>query len=99
MGGRLPPSRLAAAVKEMQPELRHLRAFLAVADQGSATGAGAALFFAPFAGSRSVYKLERELGAELFERPARGMLLTGYGPALPVRARRGPCRTESARKQ
>src|SRR4030095_16246931 len=72
----------------MQPELRHLRAFLAVADEGSANRAGAALFRAQSAVSRSIQKLERELGVDLFERRARGMLLTEYGRALAVRARR-----------
>src|SRR6266568_3118931 len=88
MGGRLPPSRLAAAVKEMQPELRHLRAFLAVADQGSANRAGAALFRAPSAVSRSVHKLEYELGVELFERTSRGMMPTPAGAALALRLKR-----------
>src|SRR5256886_926074 len=99
MGGRLPLPRLASAVKEMQPELRHLRAFLAVADQGSATGAGAALFRAPSAVSRSIHKLERELGVELFERRARGMLLTEYGRALLVRARRVHAEMQRARNE
>src|SRR5438477_9041728 len=99
MGGRLPPSRLAAAVKEMQPELRHLRAFLAVADQGSANRAGATLFRAPSAISRSIHKLESELGVELFERRARGMLLTDYGRALLVRARRVHSEMQRARSE
>ena len=72
----------------MKPELRHLRAFLAVADQGSANRAGAALFRAQSAVSRSIRKLEFALGVELFERRARGMLLTECGRALLVRARR-----------
>jgi LysR family transcriptional regulator of gallate degradation len=72
----------------MQPELRHLRAFLAVADQGSANRAGATLFRAQSAVSRAIHKLEAELGVALFERRARGMLLTEYGRALLVRARR-----------
>lgn len=72
----------------MQPELRHLRAFLAVADHGSANRAGIALFRAQSAVSRSIHQLERALGVELFERRARGMLLTEYGRALLVRARR-----------
>src|SRR5437660_10581335 len=71
----------------MQPELRHLRAFLAVADQGSANRAGAALFRAQSAVSRSIHKLERELGVKLVERRPRGMLLTEYVRALLVRAR------------
>ncbi|APV50779.1 LysR family transcriptional regulator [Betaproteobacteria bacterium GR16-43] len=69
-------------------DLRHLRAFLAVAEQGSANRAGAALFRAQSAVSRSIHKLERELGVPLFERKARGMLLTEYGRALVVRGRR-----------
>src|SRR5437867_2673491 len=99
MGGRLPPPRLGAAVKEMQPELRHLRAFLAVADQGSANRAGAALFRAPSAVSRSIHKLEYELGVELFERRSRGMLLTEYGRALLVRARRVYAEMQRARTE
>jgi LysR family transcriptional regulator of gallate degradation len=81
----------------MQPELRHLRAFLAVADQGSANRAGATLFRAQSAVSRSLHKLERELGVELFERRARGMLLTEYGRALLVRARRVHAELQRAR--
>jgi len=72
----------------MQLELRHLRVFLAVADQGSANLAGEALFRAQSAVSRSIHKLESELGVTLFERRARGMLLTEYGRALQLRARR-----------
>jgi LysR family transcriptional regulator of gallate degradation len=79
------------------PELRHLRAFLAVADQGSANRAGAALFRAQSAVSRSVNKLERALGVPLFERRARGMLLTEYGRALLVRARRAHAELSRAR--
>ncbi|HEY2629443.1 MAG TPA: LysR family transcriptional regulator [Usitatibacter sp.] len=81
----------------MQPELRHLRAFLAVADQGSANRAGVALFRAQSAVSRSIRKLEHELGVELFERRARGMLLTEYGRALLVRARRVQTEIQRAR--
>src|SRR4029450_5703430 len=80
----------------MQPELRQLRAFLAVADQGSANQAGAALFRAQSAVSRSIHKLESELGVALFERRARGMLMTEYGRALLVRARRGHAEMQRA---
>jgi LysR family transcriptional regulator of gallate degradation len=72
----------------MELELRHLRAFLAVAEQGSANRAGAALYRAQSAVSRSIHKLEASLRVALFERRARGMLLTEYGRALLVRARR-----------
>lgn len=72
----------------MQPELRHLRAFLAVAEQGSANRASATIFRAQSAVSRSIGKLERELDVPLFERRSRGMLLTEFGRALLVRAQR-----------
>jgi len=81
----------------MQPELRHLRAFLAVADQGSANRAGAALFRAQSAVSRSIHKLEQALDVPLFERRARGMLLTPYGRALLERARRVRAEMQAAR--
>ena len=83
----------------MQPELRQVRAFLAVADQGSVNRAGTALFRAQSAVSRSIHKLERELGVELFERRARGMLLTEYGRALLVRARRARAEMQRARSE
>jgi LysR family transcriptional regulator, regulator for genes of the gallate degradation pathway len=83
----------------MQLELRHLRAFLAVAEQGSANRAGAALFRAQSAVSRSIGKLEAELGVALFERRARGMLLTEYGRALLLRARRVHAEMQRARAE
>lgn len=83
----------------MQPELRHLRAFLAVAEQGSANRASASLFRAQSAISRSIAKLEKELEVELFERRSRGMLLTGYGRALLVRAQRVQGEMEKARAE
>jgi LysR family transcriptional regulator, regulator for genes of the gallate degradation pathway len=83
----------------MQLELRHLRAFLAVAEQGSANRAGAALFRAQSAVSRSIGKLEAELGAALFERRARGMLLTEYGRALLLRAHRVQAEMHRARAE
>src|SRR4029453_8333774 len=83
----------------MQPELRQLRAFLAVADQGSANRAGIALFRAQSAVSRSIHKLETALGVTLFERRARGMLMTEYGRALLVRAKRVHPQIRNARSE
>ncbi len=83
----------------MQPELRHLRAFLAVAQEGSANRASASLFRAQSAISRSIGKLEGELGIALFERRSRGMLLTEYGRALLVRAQRVQVELELARAE
>src|ERR1700730_14015746 len=94
-----PPSQFLLDVKRMQPELRHLRAFLAVADQGSANRAGASLFRAPSAISRSVHKLECELGVKLFEGRSSGMLLTEYGRALLVRAQRVHAEMQRARTE
>ena len=81
----------------MQLELRHLRAFLAVADEGSAYRAGEALFRAQSAVSRSIHKLEAGLAVKLFERRAHGMLPTEYGRALLVRARRVQQEVQRAR--
>ena len=81
----------------MQLELRYLRAFLAVAEEGSAYRAGEALFRAQSAVSRSIHKLESVLGVKLFERRAHGMLLTEYGRALLVRARRVQHEVQRAR--
>lgn len=95
---RVPPSSpFPSVVKQTQPELHHLRVFLAVADQGSANRAGAALFRTQSAVSRSIRKLEDELGIELFERRARGMLLTEYGRALLVRAQRAHAELQRSR--
>jgi len=95
----MPNSPNSQRATEVQPELRHLRAFLAVADQGSASRAGATLFRAQSAVSRSIHKLENDLGVALFERRARGMLLTQYGQALLVRARRAHAEMQRARSE
>lgn len=65
---------------------KHLRAFLSVCREGSVTQAGEQLRRAQSAISRSVHELEAALGVELFERNARGMLLTDFGRALLQRA-------------
>lgn len=79
--------------------LRHLRAFLAVAEQGSEKRAGMTLYRAQSAVSRAVAKLEDELGVELFERGGRGMRLTRYGSALMTRARRAQGELTEARNK
>ena len=69
-------------------ELRHLRYFLAVADEGTFTRAAARLFVAQPALSRQVRDLERHVGAPLFVRGSRGAALTDAGRRLLPRARR-----------
>jgi DNA-binding transcriptional LysR family regulator len=63
---------LVAAV----PELRQLRAFVAVAEERNFTRAAARLHLAQQAVSKSVRGLERELGVELLQRTTREVRLT-----------------------
>ena len=72
----------------MTLNLRHLRAFLAVADNGGVTAAAKRLLRAQSAVTRAVHELEVDLGISLFERSARGMRMTVYGQALARRTRR-----------
>lgn len=58
------------------------RHFLAVAQSGSVTDAGAALHVAPSAVSRQIALLEDAVGCPLFERQARGMRATAAGKRL-----------------
>jgi len=66
--------------------LRHLHAFASVAATGSVTQAAENLFRVVSAVTRAVGELEASLGVSLFERRARGMLLTVYGKAVLARA-------------
>ncbi|MFO7856536.1 MAG: LysR family transcriptional regulator [Paracoccaceae bacterium] len=59
-----------------------LRVFHAVADAGSLTHAGEALHLSQSAVSRQIRALEEEVGATLFHRHARGLLLTEQGELL-----------------
>jgi DNA-binding transcriptional LysR family regulator len=64
------------------PELRHLRVFLAVAEERNFTRAAERLHLAQQAVSKSVAQLERELGVELLERTSREVRLTSAGEVL-----------------
>lgn len=64
------------------PELRHLRAFTAVAEESSFTRAAEHLHLAQQAVSKSVQQLERELGVQLLERTTREVRLTAAGASL-----------------
>ncbi len=61
-----------------------LRIFHAVADAGSLTHAGDKLNLSQSAVSRQVRALEESLGATLFHRHARGLILTEQGELLMV---------------
>ncbi|MQY17504.1 LysR family transcriptional regulator [Nocardia macrotermitis] len=75
-------------------ELRQIECFLACRESGSFTAAARSLNLVQSAVSTSVAKLERELGARLFDRTPRGLELTEAGRAIAgpagsmVRARR-----------
>jgi DNA-binding transcriptional LysR family regulator len=68
-------------------ELRHLRYFVAVAEERSFVGAAAKLRVAQPALSKQIRDLEVELGTVLFERGPRGVHLTAAGRAFLVEAR------------
>lgn len=69
-------------------DLTQLRTFLAVANRLSFRRAAEALHYAPSTVSAQVKALEQELGAALFERLGRRVLLTEAGRRLLPRARR-----------
>jgi DNA-binding transcriptional LysR family regulator len=72
----------------MAPELRHLRHFVAVAEELNFTRAAGRLFLAQQALSASIRQLEQELGEALFVRDTRRVALTPAGETLLPRARR-----------
>jgi DNA-binding transcriptional LysR family regulator len=64
------------------PELRHLRTFVAVAEDLSFTRAAQRLHLGQQAVSKTVAQLERELGVALLERTTHDVRLTAAGEAL-----------------
>ncbi|MFG2213933.1 MULTISPECIES: LysR family transcriptional regulator [unclassified Streptomyces] len=78
-------------------ELRQLRHFMAVVTHGGFTAAARAELIVQSALSSSVRNLERELGAELFDRTGRRVILTEAGRALLPAARSVLAGTEAAR--
>lgn len=78
-------------------ELRHLRYFVAIAEEGSFTRAGERLWVAQPGLSAQIRQLETELKTQLFERHARGVNLTDAGELLLGRARAALAAADHAR--
>ncbi|MDX8443049.1 LysR family transcriptional regulator [Mesorhizobium australafricanum] len=68
--------------------LRHLRAFVAVAEHGGYTAAANSLNIAQSALSRTIVEIEEQLDTRLFERTTRRVVLTASGEQLLMNARR-----------
>lgn len=81
----------------MEPRL--LEYFVAVINHGGVTRAAEALFVAQPSLSQAIRTLERRVGAELFTRQGRGLVLTEEGRRLEVSARRVLDEVSAAREQ
>jgi DNA-binding transcriptional LysR family regulator len=78
-------------------ELRHLRYFVAIAEERSFTRAAERLWVAQPGLSTQIRRLEAELGIQLFERHTRGVDLTDAGTLFLDRARVALAAAEAAR--
>jgi DNA-binding transcriptional LysR family regulator len=78
-------------------ELRHLRYFVAIAEEQSFTRAAERLWVAQPGLSTQIRRLEDELGVKLFERHTRGVDLTDAGEAFLERARAVLAAADAAR--
>jgi DNA-binding transcriptional LysR family regulator len=80
-------------------DLRHLRYFVAIVEEGQFVRAAAELHVAQSALSQQIRDLERELGAELLHRDRRGVTPTAAGEVLLGHARALLERAELARAE
>lgn len=80
-------------------DLRLIEYFVAVVDHGGITRAANALFIAQPSLSQAIKSLEREIGAELFDRSGRTLALTDAGREFEVAARRVVHDAEVARQR
>ena len=69
-------------------ELRQIRYFIAICDEGNMSRAAARLFVAQPSLSEQIHKLEQELGLPLFTRLPRRLVLTPAGEAFRLHAAR-----------
>src|SRR5215207_5830882 len=78
-------------------ELRHLRYFVAIAEERSFTRAAERLWVAQPGLSSQIRRLESELGVQLFDRHSRGVELTDAGELFLARARTALAAADIAR--
>src|SRR3954462_9174272 len=78
---------LAKTAKDPTVELRHLRYFVAIAEERSFSRAAERVWIAQPGLSTQIRRLEAELGIKLFERHTRGVDLTAPGERFLERAR------------
>jgi DNA-binding transcriptional LysR family regulator len=79
---------LTRYARRMDVELRHLRCFVAIVDEGGFTGAAAALGVTQPSVSRALAALEDVLEVRLLRRTSREVVLTPAGERVLARARR-----------
>ena len=77
-------------------EMRQLRYFVAVAEEGNFSAASRSLFVSQPPITRQIQQLEAELGVRLFERTRKGAVLTPAGRAFLDEARQILTRTKLA---
>jgi LysR family transcriptional regulator of gallate degradation len=83
----------------IEPNLRRLRAYLAVYECGGVPRAAKRLHLSQSSITRTVRELEHELGVALFERIHRGMLPTAFGVILAARAQRALSHLDAAERE
>ncbi|WP_128983974.1 LysR family transcriptional regulator [Streptomyces roseicoloratus] len=76
----------SARMSRTSIELRHLRCFLAIAEEGNLTRAAARIHLTQPAVSRTLASLEKQLGARLVDRSTHHLALTPEGRAFRDRA-------------
>jgi LysR family hca operon transcriptional activator len=90
-------SAYALEVQVLPIELRHLRYFITLAEEGSfLTAAERCLHTAQPSLSRQIRDLESEVGVKLLERGARGLVLTAAGKVFLDHARLALSQVEAA---
>src|SRR5215831_15399252 len=80
------PTCTRLCLRRMTMELRHLRCFLAIAEEGTLTRAATRLHLTQPVVSRTLRQLEDHLGVRLIDRSTHHLGLTAAGHALRIRA-------------